>query len=113
MPMPGKYGGSTALMPRLPAVSVMPAAEVDALAVDGDHADDLAEGERHDRDVVAAQAQRRQADDHAGDRADRRRADQDQQEVEVDADLAWRRRRATPTWMCALKKKPEPNQPIA
>ncbi len=34
------------------------------------HAHDLAEPERHDREVVAAQPQRRQADDEAGERRD-------------------------------------------
>ena len=40
--------------------------EVVAVARDLRH--DLAEAERHDREVVAAQAQRRQADEHADDR---------------------------------------------
>jgi hypothetical protein len=59
------------------------AAEFDGLPVNGDHSDNLAERQRDDRDVVTAQPQRRQPDDYAGRRADRRRRDQDQQEVQV------------------------------
>ena len=58
-----------------PLVSLLSPNDRDLVAVVRDAADDLAEGERDDRDVVAAQAQRRQADDHAGDRADEDRAD--------------------------------------
>ena len=61
------------------------AADRDALAVDGEGADDLTERERDDRDVVAAQAQRRQADHHPRRRADERGGDQDQHEIEVNA----------------------------
>ena len=61
------------------------AADVDAGPVDRDDADDLPERERHDRDVVAAQAQRRQADERPGERGDQDRGDEDQDEVEVDA----------------------------
>ena len=53
-------------MPERPLVRLNVADAEDALvAVDRDAADDLAEGERHDRDVVAAQAQRREAEDRA------------------------------------------------
>ena len=58
--------------------------ELDLVAVDREAVDDLAERERDDRDVVAAQAQRRQADDHPRDGAQippRR----DEEEVQVDA----------------------------
>ena len=60
-------------------------ADRDARAVDGDRGDDLPERERDDRDVVAAQAQRRQADQHPRRRADERGGDQDQHEVEMHA----------------------------
>ena len=53
----------------------------------GDAADDLAERERHDRDVVAAQAQRREAEQRAGERGEDRGDRQDEQPVEVDAGL--------------------------
>jgi hypothetical protein len=62
-----------------------PAEQLDLVAVDGDAPDDLAERERDDRDVVAAQAQGRQADQHPGDRRGDDRQHEDQQEVEVDA----------------------------
>ena len=38
----------------------------DGVGVEDDHADDLAEAERRDRQVVAAQAQRRDADHEPG-----------------------------------------------
>ena len=58
------------------------------VAVLSDPADDLAEGQRHDRDVVAAQAQRGQADQSAGDGTQEDRPDDQQQEVQVDAGQA-------------------------
>ena len=60
-----------------------PSEHVDTVAVDGEHADDLAKTERHDRDVVTAQAQRRQADKRPGNRCQDNGGDQDQGEVEV------------------------------
>ena len=51
----------------------------DRFDVEDEHADDLAEAERHDGQVVAAQAQRRQPDDVSADRGReraRRRADE-------------------------------------
>jgi hypothetical protein len=64
------------------------AEELDAAAVRHDLADDLAEGERDDRDVVAAQPQRRHADHGAGDGGRRSGEREDEQEVEVDAGRA-------------------------
>ena len=66
-----------------PAVSVPPNSG-DVASVGGHLADDLAERERHDRDVVAAQAQRRHADQRARDRRRRHGQDEDEQEVDVD-----------------------------
>ena len=57
----------------------------DVASVGGHLADDLAERERHDRDVVAAQAQRRHADQRARDRRRGHGEDEDEQEVDVDA----------------------------
>ena len=71
---------------RLAAVGELVALDdVDLVAVDGEAVDDLAERERHDRDVVPAQAQRRQADQHPGDADDEHGDDEDDQEVQVDA----------------------------
>ena len=79
---------STGLMPGAAVGEVEVADAEDALVgVDGDAADDLAERERHDRDVVAAQAQRREAEQRAGERGEERRYRQDQQPVQVDARL--------------------------
>jgi len=61
------------------------AEEGDVAAVERHLPDDLAERERHDRDVVAAQAQRRHADQRACHRRRRHGKDEDQQEVDVDA----------------------------
>jgi hypothetical protein len=47
--------------------------------------DDLPEGERHDGQVVAAQAQRRGAEDDAPNRGEDRRDEDDEEEVDVDA----------------------------
>ncbi len=52
--------------------------------VDEDGADDLAEGERHDREIVAAQSQHREAEDHAPQRrqnAGDRQADPERQMI--------------------------------
>ena len=54
-------------------------------AVRRDLADELAERERDDRDVVAPQAQRRYADQGAGQCRGRDGEHEDQQEVDVDA----------------------------
>ena len=71
---------------RLAAVrQLVVADDRDLVAVLEDAADDLAERERDDRDVVAAQSQRRQADDRPRDGADEDRPDQDEQEVDVDS----------------------------
>ena len=64
------------------------AEELDLAAVGHDLADDLAEGERDDRDVVAAQPQRRHADQGAGDGRRRDGEREDEQEVDVDAGRA-------------------------
>jgi len=55
------------------------------VAVEGHLSDDLAERDRHDRDVVAAQTQCRHADQRASHRRRRRGNDEDEQEVDVDA----------------------------
>ena len=54
-------------------------------SLEREHPDDLPERERHDRDVVAAQPQRRHADDGAGECGQQPRADQDQHEAQVDS----------------------------
>ena len=59
--------------------------ELDLPAVGRDLPDDLAERERDDADIVAAQAQRRHPDQHAGDRRRDDREHEDDQEVEVDS----------------------------
>ena len=91
-------------------------ADPDLVAVDRDAADDLAEGERDDRDVVAAQAQRRQPDRDPGDRREDDRDDDDQEEVHVDAgqlaSRASRRSMWKPAPPSAPEKKFEPSQPI-
>ena len=74
-------------MPIGPEVSVPPKSSMLA-AVGHDLADDLAEGERDDRDVVAAQPQRRHADQGAGDGRRRDGEREDEQEVDVDAGRA-------------------------
>ena len=62
----------------------------DVVAVAHELRDDLAEAERHDREVVAAQAQRRNADQHAEQRGEDR-SDQDHEPGrEVDAERAVR-----------------------
>ena len=53
-----------------------------------DARDDLAEGERHDRQVVAAQPQRRGAEHHAPHRGERHRDEEHEEEVDVDARAA-------------------------
>ncbi len=47
--------------------------------------DDLAEPERHDREVIAAEAQRREPDEDAGKRGHAAREQEDDPEVDVDA----------------------------
>ena len=59
--------------------------DVDGVAVHRDLADDLAEGQRHDRDVVAPEAQRRQADDYVRERGEDHGDDEEDEEVDVDA----------------------------
>ena len=83
-----------------------PAEELDLPAVGRDLPDDLAERERDDADVVAAQAQRRHADQHAGDRRRDDREHEDDQEVEVDAGRP--RRLADESATCALAQNAEP-----
>ena len=56
--------------------------------------DDLAEPERHDREVVAPQPERREADDDPDERGERARDDEDEPEVEVDARKVAPHRRA-------------------
>src|SRR2546423_15557387 len=60
----------------------------EVVAVPGDLRHDLAEAERHDREVVAAKAQRRQADQHADDRGRDAGHDQDEPDREVEASQA-------------------------
>ncbi len=87
-------------------------AEDALVGVDRDAADDLAERERHDRDVVAAQAQRREAEQRAQQRRDDRGDRQDDQPVEVDARLALRAARRRRCGCSAPENQLEPNQPI-
>src|ERR687892_284084 len=68
----------------LAAVRELLAADRDLVAVDDEPADDLAEGERHDGDVVPSEPECRQAYEHAGDRRDHHRDQDHHQEVEVD-----------------------------
>ena len=84
------------------------AEELDLPAVGHDLPDDLAERERDDADVVAAQAQRRHPDQHAGERRRDDREHEDEQEVEVDAGQCRDRspRRASET--CAFAQNAEP-----
>ena len=108
----GRSGLSIGVMPCLPLVRLKRADAEDALvAVDRDAADDLAEGERHDRDVVAAQAQRREADDRAEDRRDQRREREDDQEVEVDAGQVLRELATRDVDVRRSAKCAEANQP--
>ena len=111
VPMPGEVDRVDRADPDAAAGQRLPAAEVDALAVDRDTVDDLAEGERDDRDVVAAQPQRRQPDQRAEPGGDHDRDHQDQDEVQVDPDQVRRRADEASTWMWPLKKNSEPNQP--
>ena len=127
---PGSAILSTGVMPCLPAVIDLVVAEavaeraaderqareLDLVAVDGQAADDLAERERHDRDVVAAQAQRRQADDHARDRREDDRGDARPGGSSGGCRAGSPRSPTTPMWMpspsLTSEKKPEPSQPI-
>ena len=74
--------GRSARCPGSPLVRLMPAMSSPLLE---DLRDDLAEAERDQREVVAAQPQRRRADDDADERADGAGDDQDEPEVDVDA----------------------------
>ena len=70
--------------------TLRPAGEVEAgaeevVAVTRDLRDDLAEAERHDREVVAAKAKRRQADQHADERSHEPGGGQDQPDRDVKA----------------------------
>src|SRR6185437_6765146 len=67
---------------------------VDVPAVPEDLGDDLTETEGDEREVVALEAQRRRADDRAGQGADRRSDRQHEPEVDVDARLLAGRGRA-------------------
>ena len=79
MPKPGVSCG---VIPFGPFVRLKPA---EVVAVAGDLRQDLAEAERHDREVVAAQAQRRQADHDPEERGDDPRDQEDEEERDVDA----------------------------
>ena len=95
---------------RDPERSVRQVEAADRVGVPDELRDDLAEPERHDREVVAAQAQRRQADDDPDDRREepRRRSGR----------ATWRggcpggrRRPAEPRWNVTWSKCSDANQP--
>ena len=70
---------------RDPARAVRDVVAEQAVAVPRDLGHDLAEAERHDREVVAAQAERGQADENSDDRRRDARHDQDEPDREVEA----------------------------
>src|SRR5581483_6426513 len=87
LPDPWEVGGVDRADAEVARGQGLAPAQVHALPVDRDHADDLPEGERDDGDVVAAQAQGGQPDDDARDRAYGGGGDQDQDEVKVDTNF--------------------------
>ena len=72
--------------------------------------DDLAEAERDDREVVAAQAQRRQPDQDAGEVRERAGQDEDEPHREVDPGEVVRRP-TEPKWNVTWSNCCEANQP--
>ena len=80
----GNPTASMGAMPNVPCVEVEPE---EVVAVLHDLRDDLAEPERDDREVVAAQAQRRQADDDPGEEREEAGDDQDDPHRDVDPGL--------------------------
>ena len=90
------------------AVREVEAAEV--VAVADELRDDLAEAERDDREVVAAQPQRRDADQDAEERGEDRRDQDHEPRVEVDPGVPWK---AVPPTLhaCTCANCCEPSQP--
>ena len=79
-----KPGESIGVIP-LRAVREVEAGAEEVVAVARDLGHDLAEAERHDREVVAAQPQRRQADQDADERGQEPGRDEQEPDRDVDA----------------------------
>ena len=73
--------------------------------------DDLAEAERHDREVVPAQAQRRQADEDAGERGQAPATDEHEPHVDVDPLQRPVEMPTEPRWNFTCWNCPDASQP--